>query len=345
MDDKRIQHIFDDLGKYQVTLVQDPKSLGPRYFLEIITLCRGYINTVSRYMVEILEAKRSLTQQMQAEETTFAIEYDEKMATDAQAQPSVRPNIEDRKSYVNMLLKERRKRILDLKMDLQSLDFLEKAVRHHHRELKDVMSEIKVQRGLMQDEFSTKSFYGDESRTLRQRIKDGDAPMESDGDIPTDELDQLLALEKKTEQEVPPTAPEQGVVVDPPPASEEPVQVVAREPVPEPVPEPEVQESEPERAQEPEPVVEAPKPVVEASGQVDEEEVPAPKSDEDMTSFTDDIDQQLGQFGDLLEDLVEDASDAAAPAGENAAPPVGEPPPPEAPPSEDDYIAQVLAAL
>lgn len=188
MEPDRAQRIYDEIGGYEIKLERDPGALGPRYLNDVICQCRNYINAVSRIVLEIHREKHSLATSLSAEEAAYAVESADLLATDERVRRL--PNIEDRKATVAVLLRDRARRINELRAEIQNLDYVDKAVRHRHKELKDTMTEIRTQRSLLRDEIDTKSFYGDETPNVRKG--NGDPVLGSSMGIDEDELNRLM---------------------------------------------------------------------------------------------------------------------------------------------------------
>jgi hypothetical protein len=165
MDSERAKQIYAEIGKYFLQLDRDPGSIGPAYLNDQISTCRNYLNAVARIGLEVHEEKHNLSTLLLAEEAAYGVESADILANDTTVQKL--PNIEDRKASIAVMLKDRSRRINELKAEIQNVDFVDKAVRHRHKELKDTMMEIRTQRSLMRDEIDTKSFYGDERTSHR----------------------------------------------------------------------------------------------------------------------------------------------------------------------------------
>jgi hypothetical protein len=103
------------------------------------------------------------------------------------------PSIDDRKSMANTILREQLATIQTYKGQLQDLEFVDKAIRHRHKELTSTMTEIKLQRSLIRDEMDSGAMYGDERKGDHER---GGGPAVS---IDDDELDRLLNPEPEPE--------------------------------------------------------------------------------------------------------------------------------------------------
>jgi len=200
MDHDRAQKIYDEISGYEIKLERDPGALGPRYLSDTICVCRNYINAVSRIVIEVHREKHDLSSMLTAEEAAYQVESDDLLANDTRVRQL--PNIEDRRATIAVLLRDRARRVNELKAEVQNLDFVDKAVRHRHKELKDTMAEIRTQRSLIRDEIDTKSFYGDETPEVRRGK--GDPVLGNSRGIDEDELDKIMAEATGTPAGVPP---------------------------------------------------------------------------------------------------------------------------------------------
>jgi hypothetical protein len=165
MDPKRVETIYSQLGTFSVDLSADAWSLGPKYVHELIARTRGYLNSVSFFLQEILQERQALDRAKHAAETVFKIESDRLLAEDDRCRRQ--PNIDDRKATVNLILREQLTEINQLAGQLLDLSYVEKAVRHRFNELKATMTDIRAQRALIRDAIDSGSFYGDETATSR----------------------------------------------------------------------------------------------------------------------------------------------------------------------------------
>lgn len=185
---ERIQAIYAELDKYEVQLQPDPRALGPQYLNDLIARTRNYLNAVSRVQLEVHQEKQHLARNLRAQEAAYQVSSDELLANDERVRRL--PSIEDRKATVAVFLRDDRQIIERLKSELQDVEYVEKAVRHRHKELTSTMSEIKLQRSLIRDEIDTGAMYGDE-RTYSDPRKPAN-PAFGD-DLSEEELERLLA--------------------------------------------------------------------------------------------------------------------------------------------------------
>ncbi len=206
----RVKTIYDEITKYEIKLAPDPRSLGPLYLQDVISTCRNYMNAVSRIQLEVHREKQDLSRALRASETEFEVTFSELLSNDERVRRL--PSIEDRKATVNMMLRDRLAALSDLRGQLQDLEYVEKAVRHRHKELTSTMSEIKLQRSLIRDEIDSGAMYGDERKAEHER----GAPAHPLGDdINEDELDALLNKEREATTPSAPEEPQPAKVEEP----------------------------------------------------------------------------------------------------------------------------------
>lgn len=165
MTPERVQIIYDEIESLVIELDSNPSAKGPAYLQDLIARTRGYLNQVAHYIHEVHREKHRLDTMLEAQEAAFAIASDELLSSDNRV--SKLPNIEDRRSMINLLLSSDRKLISDLKREAKNLGHVDKAVRHRHKELESTMAAIRLQRSLLESELRTGSYYGDETDSSR----------------------------------------------------------------------------------------------------------------------------------------------------------------------------------
>ena len=229
----RVKAIYSELEKYEIKLDPDPVSRGPRYLQGLIATCRNHLNSVSRLILEVHQEKQTLDRDLRAQDASFQVSFDNLLANDERIRRL--PNIEDRKATAKVFLRDEISGIETLKSEIHDLEYVEKAVRHRHRELSATMGEIKLQKSLIAAEIHTGAMYGDERATPEgygERTI-GSGP----GGVSIDEDELEAIFEEAKEAGTPPAAapePEVDPEADPVP---EPVRVAALEPVSEAAPE------------------------------------------------------------------------------------------------------------
>jgi hypothetical protein len=197
MDDQRVTHIYAEIESYSIELAKDPTVLGPAYLNEVISRCRNYLNRTTAFLLEIARERHATQTALDGQESCFAIEHDELLADDAGVKSL--PNITDREAKIRVLLRERVRAISDLKVQLRTLDAIEKAVRTRHSELVRTDGQIKTQRSLIRDEIDTKSFYGDESSSSAGAPRRGGPLGPRSTEFDDEELERLLSTKPKEE--------------------------------------------------------------------------------------------------------------------------------------------------
>lgn len=161
MEPARVKAIYDEVVEYLIELDPDPISRGPGYLQENISRCRRMLNRVSLLLNEVSREDHGYQRDLRAEEAAYQAEFDHHLANDQRIRQM--PNIEDRRSSINMLLRERLNRIDALKAQILDLSHVEKVIKHRHQELKGTMTDIRTQRSLLRDTLDTGQFYGAES--------------------------------------------------------------------------------------------------------------------------------------------------------------------------------------
>ncbi len=160
MNGDRTAQIYALISGFEIELDPDPVSRGPRYLQALIAECRNYLNQVSRLVLEINQEKQLISSQLRASQVAHQLSFDHMLAHDERVRRL--PSIGDRESATRVLLRDEISGIEALKAQLEDLDFVDKAVKHRHKELISTMSEIRAQKGLIQAEISTGAMYGDE---------------------------------------------------------------------------------------------------------------------------------------------------------------------------------------
>ena len=160
MNTERIQQIYDELAKYEIALDRDPQARGPKYLQGLIAECRNHLNSVSRIQLEVHRVRQDRDRTLRALETVFDVDFAGLLANDERIRRL--PNIEDRRATARVFLRESVAEIERLKAEIRDIDYVEKAIRHRHKELSSTMSEIKLQKALIMAEIGTGAMYGDE---------------------------------------------------------------------------------------------------------------------------------------------------------------------------------------
>lgn len=189
MKPERVEVIYSDLANMVIELSPDPGARGPGYLQDLISQTRGYLNTVSLYHQEVMREQHALEMALSAREAAYELSSDALLADDSRV--TRLPNIDDRKAMISMILRGEKAVILDLKRNIRDLGFVEKVVKHRHKELDNTVAALRMQKSLMDTEVRAGSFYGDESETSRNK---GGAlgPSLTTDDLDEDELALLL---------------------------------------------------------------------------------------------------------------------------------------------------------
>jgi len=167
MDQSQVDAIYGELESLIIELAPDPFSKGPQYLQDLISKTRGYLNKTSLILQKVLREQHALERNLTALEAAFEVSSDCLLAEDHNV--SSLPSIEDRRAKINILLKDEKAEIQKQKKLLRELSFVEKVVKHRHKELDNTMSAIRMQKSLVDSEVHSGSFYGDESDVSRNK--------------------------------------------------------------------------------------------------------------------------------------------------------------------------------
>lgn len=222
-----IEKILNRLPELVVELDPNPVARGPLYLQDLISKVRGMLNESGVYLQEVLRDKSALESQLEAKQVAFQVAADELLANDHRV--THLPAVQDRQAMINVILRDQRKEILELTKQVNDIGYVEKAIRHRHRELESTMSAIRLQRSLIQTELRTGSYFGDESDTSRGEGTWGRKAPGKDEDLDENELSRLLGdmeaegeVEEETEEATEEQAAEEPVVESPkPPVSDD----------------------------------------------------------------------------------------------------------------------------
>ena len=217
----RIKSIYEELERYTIQLHPDPRTLGPSYLNDQIATTRNYLNAVSRILLEVHREKQYLAREIRAHEAALQISSDDLLANDERVRRL--PSIEDRKATVSVFLRNEKQAIENFKATMLDVEYVEKAIKHRHKELTNTMSEIKLQRSLIRDEIDTGAMYGDERVKGTGNNFGGGRPYKDPifEEITEDELSRLLNGEPATPADA----------ETPAPVEEAPAQLATVEPV------------------------------------------------------------------------------------------------------------------
>lgn len=189
LDPKQVEDIYEQLPTLVLELDPDPVHRGPDYLQDAISKVRGMLNTTGVYLQRVLRFKAFLDKELLAASSSFEVASNDLMATDERV--SRLPAVQDRIAMTNVILRRERRDILEKEQAVQEVTYLEKAVRHRHKELESTMSAIRLQTSLFKADIRTGAFYGDENSKSR-----GDDVADS---LDPDEIDRLM---EESESEV-----------------------------------------------------------------------------------------------------------------------------------------------
>lgn len=182
MDPEWVGKVYDRLPQLVLELDPDPVTRGADYLQESTATVRGYLNEVGVYLQQVLRKKAELKSDLGAAEGAYEIASNDLMVNDERV--SRLPAVRDRLAMIAVILADEYKSLLEKRQAVEDLGYIEKAIRHRQGELKDTVSNIRIQASLFKADIRTGSFYGDESNKPRRDDLD---------DVGSDEIDELIA--------------------------------------------------------------------------------------------------------------------------------------------------------
>lgn len=195
---ERVEAIYGELEGMVVELSPDPGARGVGYIQDLISKTRGYLNRTSLFYLETVHEHQNLERELIAREAAYELSSDTLLAEDERV---IRlPNIEDRRAMISTILRDEKTIILNLKRDIRELGFVEKVIKHRHKELDNTVAALRVQKSLMDTEVRAGAFYGDETETSRNKSRGKSTSIITSSDIDEAELAALLG------EDVPQTA-------------------------------------------------------------------------------------------------------------------------------------------
>ncbi len=154
MDDVELDKMFEDLKTYVIYL---DNFDNPKYFQAKVDECRRFLNETSSYVQKVHQAIRQTTFQVDSLQAQIEIARDDLLDHE---EVRCHAHMTDRLAAVNRLLADDIKSLKTLERKLKSLTAALKVAKFRHDELKSTMSDIRLKRSLMRDEFDTGTYYG-----------------------------------------------------------------------------------------------------------------------------------------------------------------------------------------
>ena len=159
MDDSRMETIFKVISEADVDLDYDPIAKGPKFLNRKVAHCRNLTNDIQKLEreieIEILMHGRKLN----TLETEYEIKMNDKLSNDVEVKRL--SSVSDRKAKAKDLLKDLYLEIEEARQDLTDLQHISSVVQSKLRELREVTSNIRLQRQLIKHEMDLDTYQGD----------------------------------------------------------------------------------------------------------------------------------------------------------------------------------------
>lgn len=157
MDKQQLNKILEEIVEFDIELVQDPTlpQYGTRYLQEKIAACRNYSSRVQRYLQLVKRLEKNIRTEVKQLELDLEFKITERLADD----PVVRqqPSEGIKRAVAVAQLKQEYDKLSELKIRLIDVQETAKIIKFKYDDLKQINSDIKLQRQLIKDELTDPS--------------------------------------------------------------------------------------------------------------------------------------------------------------------------------------------
>jgi hypothetical protein len=196
MRDDRIDEVFERLEEMRVDLDYDPIVRGPKFLTNQVATCRNYTNEVQRYMRECQRYIRTVEMELRRSEADFELSYNDLMANDEEILAMRNLSRVDREAAANARLAEERCTITELEQHLTNARHVETIISDKLREMREVISAIRLQRDLIRAEIDTGNHWGTDGASGSSQHHDHmQGPAGGSGGVSGDSLVEALSQE------------------------------------------------------------------------------------------------------------------------------------------------------
>lgn len=206
MNDQDVDKMFDRLAEMQVDLDYDPIQRGPKFLNNQVAEVRNYTNEVQAFMRGVHKYIRTLERNLRIAEADFEVSYNDLMANDPEIRAMRSLSRADREAAVNSRLVEEQQEIHRLQIDLTDAKHVQTVLKDKLRELREVISAIRLQRDLIKAEIDTGSYWGTDNTPDSNHMTLAESLQE---EASLQEPDELSPESVEEEEPSPFTAPEE----------------------------------------------------------------------------------------------------------------------------------------
>jgi len=162
MNDSRIDEVFARLEDMRIDLDEDPLSMGPAWLNNKVGLCRNYTNEAQKYQRECQRYIRQVSAQLRVAQAEYDLNRNDLLANDEDIIAMRNLSRVDREAAADYRLREDQAAINLLDNQLQDAKAVLLVIDDKCRELREVMSAIRLQRDLIKAEIETGNQWGDD---------------------------------------------------------------------------------------------------------------------------------------------------------------------------------------
>ncbi len=190
---EKLDEILDEIAGYNIELEEDPTQphLKTNYLQKMVSKCRAYQNRVHSYLLVVKRQENNIKREIKDRELDIEVKMREKLADDTIVRQQ--PSIEDRKAMAASMLSTEFKELAEFKIALLDTEETFKLIKSKYDQLKQIASDIKLQRALVRDDILERTGGGEGYTAPKSGqggvVKDGLPPaVIKDKDITPSEL-------------------------------------------------------------------------------------------------------------------------------------------------------------
>jgi hypothetical protein len=170
MEESRITEIFSAIEGMDVELSKDPLVAGPKALQTAVASCRNYTNEVQSYLREVTLGLRMLRRELRTLEAAYELEFNTLLATDPEVVALRKSSRQDREAVIITRLQSDYVEIQAKTIALDDFSAVETVISTKLKDLRDVMSSIRLQRDIIKAELELGGEWGIEDTLSNTQV-------------------------------------------------------------------------------------------------------------------------------------------------------------------------------
>lgn len=159
MDENRINEILKVVEEKSVNLDEDPISKGPKWLNAKVAKCRNLTTKIQAYEREVERSIMVFERKLNKLEAEYEMKLNDKLANDNSVKQLT--SSKDRQAKAEDLLRDLKQEILEVETDMTDFKHVRSVIKSKVRELREVTSNIRLQRDLIKQELKLGADQGD----------------------------------------------------------------------------------------------------------------------------------------------------------------------------------------